>query len=172
MNASPVDVFIPSVVLIFCGAGLAVFGWLVRVVFGLVRLPSSLSSWQKTLIGVSFVSVVIGGFAIAVGLIGIVVSAFLWIKLSYFSELTPKALAIISVVIGPLPLVFSFLGMGVMKLLGGHSDGNGVYVKPLLGVDLSSALTTLFMMHWLTIFTGGLAMLGLMVSGIWALFFY
>ncbi len=171
MNASPLEIFITSAAIILCGVGFALFGWLVRVVSGLVKITQPLSSRQKAAIGVSFFGVVVGGFAIAVGFLGILVAAFLWIKLSYFSELTPRSLAIVSIVVGVLPLLFSFFGMGITKLLGGRADGNGVHVKPIFGVDLSAVLTTLLMMHWLTIFSGGLAMLGLMASGVWAVFF-
>ena len=176
MESSAAEIFIISGLAAFFGFVLAFGGWLVRVAFGLVNIAEaaeneSLSPRQKNLIALSFILVVVGGFVISAGVLGVLISGFLWLKQTVFSELTPKGLAVISVIVGPIPLLLSLFGMLIMKVLGGHADGNGVHVKPVLGIDLSGFLSALFLMHWLTIFTGGLAMLGLMASGVWYFFF-
>lgn len=82
---------------------------------------------------------------------------------------TPGKLALISVVIGPIPLLIALLGAGIAKMIGGTLDAAKVENCIVFGVDIGNVLYTMFMMHWLMIFTGGFAVLGLMASGIWAL---
>ena len=84
-------------------------------------------------------------------------------------QLTPGKLALISVVLGPLPLVIAMIGAGVAKMIGGDLSSAGVENCIVFGVDIGNVLYTMFMMGWLLMFTGGLAMIGLFVSGIWAL---
>ncbi len=84
-------------------------------------------------------------------------------------QLTPGKLALISVVLGPLPLVIAMIGAGVAKMIGGNLDAAKAENCILFGVDIGGVLYIMFMMGWLMMFTGGLAMIGLFVSGIWAL---
>ena len=92
-----------------------------------------------------------------------------WLWANYIEQLTPGKLALISVVIGPIPLLIALLGAGIAKMIGGTLDASKVENCIVFGIDIGNVLYTMFMMHWLMIFTGGLAVLGLMASGIWAL---
>lgn len=92
-----------------------------------------------------------------------------WLWANYIEQLTPGKLALISVVIGPVPLLIALLGAGIAKMIGGNLDAAKVENCKVFGIDIGNILYGMFMMHWFTIFTGGLAMIGLMVSGIWKL---
>ena len=115
-----------------------------------------------------FVMAVGGGGLLAVAIGGFFISA-VWCVLSVV-DLTPGRLALLSLLIGVFPLVLAFLGAGLAKILGGHVDAGGVRDCFFLGLDLNNLVYTLFMCHWGVIFTGGLAVFGLMASGVWALF--
>ena len=113
-----------------------------------------------------FILAVGGGGLLALSIVGFVVSAVWW-ALSV-TDMTPGLLALLSLLIGVLPLMLAFLGAGLAKISGGHVDASGVRDCFLFGFDLNNLVYTLFMCHWAVIFTGGLAIFGLMASAIWA----
>ena len=109
-------------------------------------------------------------FAMSVALI---ILSLAWAGVSWLwaisgVQLTPGKLALISVVLGPLPLVIAMIASGVAQMIGGDLHEGHAKNCIVFGVDISGVLYNMFMMGWLTIFTGGLAMIGLFVSGIWA----
>lgn len=108
-----------------------------------------------------------GGGLLGLAIVGFIVSAIWW-ALSIIN-LTPGRLALLSLFIGVFPLILAFLGAGLAKISGGHVDASGVKDCSVLGFDLNNLVYTLFMCHWAVIFTGGLAIFGLMASGLWAL---
>jgi hypothetical protein len=86
-----------------------------------------------------------------------------------FKDMTPGKLALLSLAIGIFPIGIAMLGAGLARVAGGQVDARGASGCVLFGRDLNSLVYTLFMMHWLVMFTGGFAVFGLMSAGIWAL---
>jgi hypothetical protein len=114
-----------------------------------------------------FVMAVGGGGLLGLAIVGFFVSAVWWV-LSVMN-LTPGRLALLSLLIGVFPMILAFLGTALAKVSGGHVDASGVRDCFLFGFNLNNLVYTLFMCHWAVIFTGGLAVFGLMASGLWAL---
>ena len=83
--------------------------------------------------------------------------------------MTPGRLALLSVVVGVFPLAVAALGSLIAHLKGCRLSEAAAEPCYVLGIDISGLLYTMFMFAWLTMFTGGIAVIGLMVSGIWAL---
>lgn len=82
--------------------------------------------------------------------------------------MTPVRLAVISIVLGLLPLAIAFIGAMLAEILGGTQKGGGVSQCYLFGKDISGILYGMMTMHWLVIFTGGIAVFGVIASVIWA----
>lgn len=82
--------------------------------------------------------------------------------------MTPFKLAVLSLAVGLFPLLLSLCGMVLARCLNCKVNAAGAEKCMVFGVDISNVLYTLFMMHWLTIFSGGLAVYGLIGAGIWA----
>lgn len=114
-----------------------------------------------------FVMAVGGGGLLGLAIVGFFISAVWWV-LSVMN-LTPGRLALLSLLIGVFPMILAFLGTALAKVSGGHVDASEVRDCFLFGFDLNNLVYTLFMCHWAVIFTGGLAIFGLMASGLWAL---
>jgi hypothetical protein len=114
-----------------------------------------------------FVMAVGGGGLLGLAIVGFFVSAVWWVL--SIMNLTPGRLALLSLLIGVFPMILAFLGTALAKVSGGHVDASGVRDCFLFGFNLNNLVYTLFMCHWAVIFTGGLAVFGLMASGLWAL---
>ena len=87
----------------------------------------------------------------------------------FFEYLTPARLAVCSLIIGPSPLLLPVLAQIICKLTGGSVDASQVQGCYFLGLNLNNFVYALFMSYMLVILTGGLAIFGLMSSGVWAL---
>ncbi len=111
-----------------------------------------------------------------VAILGLVIAftgfifAGLWWLWNVFSEdMSPGRLAVYSLMIGPAPLVFPLLAKIICKLTGGSVDSSQVNACDFLGLNFNRFVHTLFMSYMLVIFTGGIAIFGLLGSGMWAL---
>lgn len=104
-----------------------------------------------------------------IAIMAVITAAGWWFVKNMMAELTPGRLALYALLIGPSPLILAVLGVLSAKILGCRVDASGAYECRLLGMKLDGLIYNLFMMYWMTIFTGGLAMICLMVSGVWAL---
>ncbi len=82
--------------------------------------------------------------------------------------MTPTYLAIISIVIGISPLFIAMLGALLAGLLGCEQKGGGITKCYFCGKDVGNILYGMMMMHWLLIFTGGVAVWGVIAAAIWA----
>ena len=82
--------------------------------------------------------------------------------------MTPGRLAILSVVIGVFPLAIAALGSLIAHLKGCPLNEAAAEPCYCCGIDISRLLYAMFMCFWLTIFTGGIAVLGLLASALWA----
>lgn len=110
-----------------------------------------------------------GGLLMGIAVLGLVIAALWWGAAMVSAQLTPGKLALASGIFGVAPLVVAAVGSGAAHLLGGTVGANGARGCFFLGIDVGSIVYTLFMSYWLVLFTGGLAMMGLMGSGVWAL---
>ena len=131
------------------------------------RKSDTLKKYAKTSFSIFAMSVALIILSLGLSLAWAGVS-WLWAIIAGV-QLTPGKLALISMALGPLPLVIAMIGAGVAKMIGGDLSSAGVENCIVFGVDIGNVLYTMFMMGWLLMFTGGLAMIGLFVSGIWAL---
>jgi hypothetical protein len=109
-----------------------------------------------------------GGLLLGFSLIAFVISALWWAFAEILRDMTPGSFALLSLGIGFLPLVVSALGAGLAKILGGRIDASGAQGCFFLGFDLNNLVYALFMSYWAVFLSGGLAMFGLIGSGIWA----
>lgn len=83
--------------------------------------------------------------------------------------MTPAKLAVLSIVIGALPLLLAMLASFIAARLGCELSEGGVEPCVVWGRDISSWLSGLFMCGWFGMFTVPAGLFGLIGSGIWAL---
>lgn|SRR5690554_1068509 len=161
------DTFFTSILLMCLGILAGVMGWILT--HFVKKSPEGTISIQQGgfIVKAAFVFAVGGGGLIALAIVGFFISAVWWFLAML--NLTPGRLALLSLFVGVFPLLLAFIGTGIAKISGGHVDASGVKDCFLFGLNLNNLVYTLFMFHWAVIFTGGLAALGLMASGIWAL---
>lgn len=120
--------------------------------------------------------ILIGGGAIGFAIIGLFVAGcwwlLMWLSHTLFGgeRLTPGRLAMLSLAIGPLPLLGPLAASVITRLVGGDVSAAGTTNCKVFGVEIGGLVYSLFMMYFLCFFTFGLMFLGLMASGIWALF--
>lgn len=119
---------------------------------------------------VAYIGIVGGGFSLGVAVIAIIAAGVWWSFSLLFANATPGKLALICLAIGPAPLLFTALSSAIAALIGGTVDASGTRNCVFLGLDLGPLLHALFMAYWLVFVSAGLAFLGLMGSGIWAIF--
>lgn len=84
-------------------------------------------------------------------------------------DLTPGTLAVLSIAVGISPLLVAVAGSAMAKACGGTIDARGPQNCFILGIDIGPVLYAMFMCHWLLLITGGIAVWGLLISGVWAL---
>jgi hypothetical protein len=92
-----------------------------------------------------FVLAIGGGLLLGFSLIAFVIAALWWLLAEIFRDMTPGGLALLS------------LGVGILDCF-------------FLGFDLNNLVYAFFMSYWAVFLTGGLAVFGLIGSGIWAIF--
>lgn len=121
------------------------------------------------LIKVVFSLAIGAGAIVGVALVGLVLAGLWWGGAMLLVQMTPGKLALFSIAIGAAPLIIAACGSGLAHALGGTVDASGARNCFFLGINLGPTVYNLFMSFWLALFTGGVAMLGLMGSGIWAI---
>jgi len=118
---------------------------------------------------VGTIGILLAKLGLKIALTGFVFAGLWWLWESFFEGMTPARLALYSLAIGPAPLLFPLLAKIICKLSGGTVDASQVQGCILLGLNLNNFVYTLFMSYMLAMFTIGIAFLGLMGSGVWAL---
>lgn len=83
--------------------------------------------------------------------------------------MTPLKLAILSAVIGALPLLVALLAGFIAQCLGCTMDEGGTTPCLLWGRDISSVLYGMFMCGWLAMLTIPAGFMGVIGCGVWAL---
>lgn len=83
--------------------------------------------------------------------------------------MTPWKLAILSAVIGVLPLLIALLGGFIADRLGCEMNEGSVQPCLLWGRDISHHLYGMFMCGWFAMLTLPLGFAGVVAAGIWAL---
>jgi hypothetical protein len=81
--------------------------------------------------------------------------------------MTPKTLALISIVVGIFPVLVMLLGRLLAKILGCHVDEASPHRCLFFGRDIGGFLYGTFVFAWLALVTGPLAALGVTASVIW-----
>jgi len=117
----------------------------------------------------ALICVLISVVSLAAVFIGLLVVAVWWLWNRYAGDLGPGNLALFSLLFGPAPLLISAFASVVARLIGGTVDASQARHCIVLGVDLGGIIYTLFMAYMLVYVTAGLALPGLLASGIWAL---
>jgi hypothetical protein len=148
---------------------LGVTGWAIAL---LVNVPKSgefkLRSGGLTA-KMAFACIVGGGFALGVSAVTIIAAALWWCLAVLFGGATPGKLALISVTLGLVPLLLTAVASAIAALLGCTVDVGGARNCHFLGINFGPLIHTLFMAYWLVFLTAGLAVVGLVGSGIWAI---
>lgn len=115
------------------------------------------------------VSLLLAKLGLMVALTGFVLAGFWWTYEHFFEYMSPGRLAFYSVIIAPAPLLLPMSAKIICKLTGGTVDASQVQGCYFLGLNLNNIVHMLFMSYMLTLLTGGLAVFGLIGSGVWTL---
>ena len=91
-----------------------------------------------------------------------------WIAPLFTFHFTPGRLAIVSIVIGVFPLAVGLLASLIARLLGCQLNEGGVSECKVWGRDIGPLLYAMFVFTWMTMFTMGFAVFGIIGSVIWA----
>jgi hypothetical protein len=110
-----------------------------------------------------------GGFFLAIAALIFAALAIRWLLWDVIQLESPAQLAIYSLIIGPAPLVFPLIAEILARILGVDL---GMHKRPrymFWGINIGALLQDMMMAYLLLFVSGGLAMFGLLGSGIWAL---
>ena len=155
--------------LLCLGLLLVIFGWAVAVISQIGKPGRFNISHGERPVGFAFSFIMAGALLSAIAIIGLLVAGLWWMVPYLFASITPGWLAILSIGVGVFPIVLSALASLTAKAMGGSVSASGADNCILLGRDIGSLIYTLFMSYMLAYFTVGLAVLGLIGSGIWAI---
>lgn len=104
----------------------------------------------------------------ALGILGMGASG-IWYALQWIAPFfTPGILATVSIAIGVFPFVVGMLASMIAQRLDCQLSSAGVSECKLWGRDIGPLLYSMFMFTWMTIFTMGFAIFGVIGSIIWA----
>ena len=81
--------------------------------------------------------------------------------------MTPKSLALISIIAGIFPLLVMMLGLVLAKILGCQIDESKPHKCIFFGSDIGRFLYGSFVFAWLALVTGPIGIIGLIASGVW-----
>lgn len=109
------------------------------------------------------------GVLLGLALVISIVAGLWWCMTALLEATTPAGLAVLSILFGVAPFLLTTLAVVLARLLGGSVNASGASNCHLLGLNLNSFVHSLFMSYWFVLFTGGVAIFGLIGSGIWAL---
>lgn len=110
------------------------------------------------------------GLALGASVVGFAIASIGWLAAKLFAQMSPAGLACFSIVFGISPFALAILGAGLARITGGNVTAAGAENCKVLGMNLNGLVYALFMSYWLVFFTGGIAVFGLIGSGIWAIF--
>jgi hypothetical protein len=118
---------------------------------------------------VSTVCILLSKLGLIVALIGFVFTGLWWLWEHFFEYMNPGRLALYSLIIGPAPLLLPLSAKIICKLTGGTIDASQVQGCTFSGLNFNGLVHSLFVSYFLVFLTGGLAVFGLLGSGVWAL---
>ena len=125
---------------------------------------------KNPLVRLSIGIIFLGGFILAIAIFIFLGVLGWWLFADVLQIDTPGQLAIYCLIFGPLPLVLPVSAEFAVRALGGNISARGRSECFLLGFNIGPLLENLLMAYLLLYLTGGLAVLGLLGSGIWWLF--
>ncbi len=111
----------------------------------------------------------VAGVLLGLALVLSIVAGLWWCLTTLLEVTTPIGLTVISILFGVAPFLLTVLAVVLARLLGGSVSASGANNCQLLGFNLNAFVHSLFMSYWYVLFTGGIAIFGLIGSGIWAL---
>lgn len=159
-----------SLVLAAAGVVLGIFGFLFSLLLNIHRQPPVTFREAKPLVKIAYMMASGAGGLLGLAIIGLIAAGIWWCLLILIAHVSPGSLALISLAFGISPLLVASLAGFIASRIGGTLNAAGAENCIFMGRDIGSILYTMFMMHWLTIFTGGIAVFGLIGSGLWAIF--
>lgn len=109
------------------------------------------------------------GILLGLAFIVSIVAGLWWCVAALVQATTPAELAVLCILFGVAPFLLTILAVVLARLLGGSVNASGANNCHLLGFNFNGFIHSLFMSYWLVFFTGGIALVGLIGSGIWAL---
>lgn len=109
-----------------------------------------------------------GGFFLAIAILIFSASAIWWLFRDVIQLESPGQLAIYSLILGPAPLVLPLIAELLTRMLGGDVGAHGRSRCLLWGINIGPMLENLLMSYLLLYISLGLALFGLLGSGIWA----
>lgn len=124
---------------------------------------------KMPLVRLSIGIVFLGGFFLAIAIFVFLGAAGWWLFRDVIQLESPGQLAMYSLIIGPLPLVLPLSAEIITRILGGNVGAHGRSECFFRGIDIGPFLENLMMSYLLIYISAGLAMFGLLGSGIWRL---
>ncbi len=85
--------------------------------------------------------------------------------------MTPGILAVLSIIIGIFPLLVAMLASSIARFYGCQLNEGGIDDCTRLSKKAQRILYSMFVFAWMTTFTGGLGVIGVIYALAWALFF-
>jgi len=158
-----------SLVFACLGLVLGFTGWILAIILKSQKKERLNLRKEELPVRVAYKSVLFGGLALGIALLILIAAGAWWGLAPLLVKLTPGTLAILCIILGPVPLLITAFASGIARILGCSVDASGAKNCVLLGWDIGPLLHTLFMAYWLVFLTAGFAFIGLMGSGIWAL---
>jgi len=149
---------------------LIVLGWISIVVAKITNKKKISLREGGPLTKFGMICILLSIVILAIVFMGFIALGIWWLWVSFSDQLTPTNLALFSIVLGPAPLLLTLTSIIVAKLLGGEVDASQVRNCVLFGIDIGGFLHAFYMSYILVVFTGGLAIMGLVSSGVWVLF--
>lgn len=150
------------------GLLLVIFGWAVAAISQIGKPGGFNISHGERPVGFAFSSIMAGALLSAIAVIGLFIVGLCWLVPYLFANITPGWLALLSVGVGVFPIGLSAFAVVAARAMGGSVDASGPGNCIFLGRNFGSLIYTLFMAYTMTFFTAGLAVLGLIGSGVWA----
>ncbi len=153
-----------SYIFLVCALGLL----FIKIEKVLTRVKSNLNN-KQSIKQWGIIFLLLAKLILMLVLVGFVLTGFGWLWEHFLEHMSPRRLALYSLIIGPAPLLLPMLAKIICKLTGGTVNASQASGCVLLGFNFNPFVHSLFMSYMLGLLAMGIAFLGLMTSAIWAL---
>lgn len=157
-----------STVIVLAGIVFCLLAWFLIITVNALRSEKFHLNKDDPAVRVALALIILGTLSLATAIMGYFVAFVWWMLNSVFNDITPTSLALFFLILGPFPLLLTLFSKIAAKLIGGSVNSSQALNYRIIYIDIGSLLYTLFMSYRLAILTGGISVLGLLASGLWA----